>query len=785
MTRRLASFFLWGCLSLAPCAHAQSDAPARLEPLVVTAQKRGQAIDAVPASLTAYSGTTLAALGVDSYDALAPLVPGLFVSTQSPAYPSLNVRGVGTDSNDPRQEPRVSVFLDGVAIGRTAGAAVAFFDLAQIEVLKGPQGTLFGRHAGSGALSLVTARPAATDSARLTLGGGEAGQRRANGFINTSSRDERLRARVAFLVDRADGATPNLAGGPALGGRDTVALRPSLRWQPQPATTVDLILSYERDRPSGTAFKSGVIPTARDDTDPFTAAELNRGATLGGTREIHAATLSLTHQVAPHWTLVALTSVRRYTAHDESDIDGSRLFLLEAGDHRTGRELSQEIRLNFDDASRLAGFLGLSATHERAAESVELATDERQLWPFLSGNFRAGLLAAGVPAALADTAVPPLAPFTPQSALPAGFAAFAYVPPLAPLAGLAGAPLRPLVTDRYRNDAAFDAADIFADGTWRATDRLELTAGLRLTLEHQTTGYEATPAAVPSTLGFLLGATPNFAIAPTAGRLTDGGQSTGWVGRLAARYRATPRTSLYATISHGRRPPAYLITSTDRTRADEESIINAEVGAKGQSADSRYRWSLAAFAYRYRHFQTSVQDPANLARFITLDAGSATGRGGEASLTAQLSRACALFATYGYTAATFDDRADTGVAQQFAGSTFRLTSRHTAALGVSWSAALARGQFTIAPRLEYRSAFFFEDDNTRSGGTLRQPGGALLHARASWTSADRRWEIAASVRNALDRAYLLDAGNTGASFGIPTFVRGEPRRLALEVTRTW
>lgn len=785
MTRHLIVFSLASCLGLGPCALAQADDPARLAPLVVTAQKRGQTIDAVPASLTAYSGTTLAALGVDSYDALAPLVPGLFVSTQSPAYPSLNVRGVGTDSNDPRQEPRVSVFLDGVAIGRTAGATVAFFDLAQVEVLKGPQGTLFGRHAGSGALSLVTTRPAADNSARLTVGGGDAGQRRASGFVNTTSRDARLRARVAFLADRADGATPNLAGGPALGGRDTLALRPSFRWQPQPATTVDLILSFERDNPAGTAFKSGVIPTSRGDTDPFTAAELNRGAALGGTREIRAATLSLTHRLAPRWTLLALTAARRFTAHDESDIDGSRLFLLEAGDHQTGRELSQEIRLNFDDDSRLAGFLGVSATRERAAESVDLSTDERQLWPFLSANFRSGLLAAGVPAALADTAVPPLAPFAPQGALPAGFAAFALVPPLAPLSALAGAPLRPLATDRYRNDAAFDAVDVFADGTWRATARLELTAGLRLTRERQTTGYEAAAGAVTSTLGFLLGAAPNFAIAPTAGHLTDGGQANGWVGRLAARYRATPHTSLYATLARGRRPPAYLITSTDRTRAGEESIVNAEVGAKGQSADSRLRWTLAAFAYRYRHFETSVQDPANLARFITLDAGSASGHGGEASLTGQLTDACALFATYGYTDATFDDRTGAGVAQQFAGSTFRLTSRHTAALGVSWSAPLARGRFTFAPRLEYRSAFFFEDDNTRSGGTLRQPGHALLHARASWTTADRRWAVAASVRNALDRAYLLDAGNTGASFGIPTFVRGEPRRLALEATRSW
>ncbi len=783
LPRRHLTHFLFLPFAL---AHAAEPPATPLDPIIVTAQKRGQSIDEVPIAITAYTGSFLDQHGITSYSDLAPFVPGLFVSTQSPNNPSVNIRGVGSDTTDPRHDPRISVFYDGIAISRTPGSHTELFDLERVEVLKGPQGTLFGRSAGAGAISVISRKPSATRESALTVGLGNFDRRFASGFINTPLAGDTLLGRIAFTAESRDGFVTNLADNSDLFGRETVAVRPSLRWQPTADTTVDVVLNFQRDTPSGTAFKSGVIPPAGGDTSPFTPAHLTRGSQLGIDRTVWGATALIEHRISEIWTLNALTAWRAYDAAEQLDVDGSALSLLEASHDARGHQFSQELRLNFDNGRQFAGFLGASYARERARETSGIFVDERSIWPFLSATFREGLLAAGVPAALAQSAVPAMHPLVPQTHLPAGFAGFALVPPLAPLASLAGAPLKSFHADSYTNAAELDAADVFIDGTWRATDRLEFTAGARLSHEKQVGRYDAPPSASPSTLGFLLGNTPNFAALPTPGPLTDSDRATSWVGRAIARYVVSPSFNTYASLSRGRRPAALLVSANGPLRAGEESIVNGEIGAKGRALNGRLDWSAALFHYRYSHFQTQVQDPTNISRFIVKDAGRATGRGGELSLRSIISDTLSAFAAYGYTDATFDDTGDDGTPQLYAGSTFRLTSRHTASMGATIEHRIAGwGRFSFTPVWQYRSAFFFDDNNPRLGGSLRQPSYALVNLRLAWSTLDRRWEATVFADNVFDRDYLADGGNIGASFGLPTFVRGAPRLYGFNVTRRW
>lgn len=765
---------------------APAPAPDQLAPLVVTAQKRGQSIDEVPIAITAYSGTFLETVGVSRYEDLAPLVPGLFISVQSPDNPSINLRGVGSDTTDPRHDPRISIFQDGVAISRTPGSLTELFDLERVEVLKGPQGTLFGRSAGAGAISLISRKPSAAREAALVFGVGNFGRRHASGFANTPLVGEQLLGRIAFTAESRDGFVRNLADGSDLQSRETVAVRPSLRWLPDSDTTVDLVLNYEHDTPAGTAFKSGVIPPVGGDTSPFTSAHLTRGAQLGIDRTVWGATALIERRISDTWTFNAITAWRGYDAFEQLDTDGSPLALLEASHDSTGHQFSQELRLNFDAGGRFAGFFGAAYARERASEQTGVFVDERSIWPFLSSSFRDTLLATGVPPTLVQTAVPAMAPLVPQSNLPAGFAAFALVPPLAPLAALAGAPLKPLHADTYVNAAELDATDVFLDGTWRATDRLELTVGARVSFEKQVGGYEAPVSASPSTLGFLLGNTPNFAVLPTPGRVADSDRATGWVGRAIARYVFTRSFNTYVSLSRGRRPGALLVGASGPLRADEESIVNGEIGAKGRALGGRLDWSAAVFSYRYRHFQTQVQDPSNISRFVVADAGRATGRGAEAAVRSQISNTASVFATYGYTDATFDDTGSNGAPQLYAGSTFRLTARHTASIGATLEHLVGRwGRIAVTPVWQYKSAHYFDDNNTRLGGSLRQPGFSLVNLRLGWSSIDRSWEATLYADNLFDKEYLADGGNIGASFGLPTFIRGAPRLYGLNIARRW
>src|SRR4051812_36507268 len=309
-----------------------------LDQLTVTAQKRVQSISDVPVPITAYTGSFLDRAGVSDYKSLAPLVPGLFIQEQSPNNPGINLRGITTDSGDPRSETRISIFQDGVSISRSRASVVELFDLERIEVLKGPQGTLFGRGAEIGAMSIVQNKPKNETSGAFTAGFGDYNDRRASGYVNTPIAGKELLGRFAFAWSEHDGVIDNLADGSTLNGKKTLALRGALRWQPAPQTTIDVIANWQHDTPPGTAFKSGVIPTSRGDTNPFTAAELNRGSQLGTDRTVGGVTVIAEHQINDAWSVTSTTGWREYDAFENFDADGSRLYLLEFAEDSRGRQ---------------------------------------------------------------------------------------------------------------------------------------------------------------------------------------------------------------------------------------------------------------------------------------------------------------------------------------------------------------------------------------------------------------------------------------------------------------
>jgi iron complex outermembrane receptor protein len=622
-------------------------------------------------------------------------------------------------------------------------------------------------------------------SGALALGLGSDNEWRVAGYHNTPLIADQLFGRLAFTTVRRDGAITNLADGSDLNGKATTALRASLRWQPGEATTVDLIANWQQDTPPGVAFKSGVIPTSRGDTNPFTAAELNRGRDLGVDRTVGGVTVLVEHKLNAAWNLTTITGWREYDSFEQFDADGAGIHLLEFAEDARGRQFSQEVRFSYDDDGRFTGFAGAGWFSENGTARVPFSTDERQLWPFLSGSFRSGLLGAGLPAALVNFAVPALHPFMPQATLPATFAAFAnpgLPASLQQLAFLAGAPLQGRRTDEYTQSGRTRAFDVFLDGTWRATDRLEITAGARFTRETITSGYEAANG-TPPTLGFIVNAIPGYPYLPTTGRRTASDDTSAWDGRLIARYKFSPTLNAYAGVARGHRPATLLLDSTTTTAVREETVLNYEAGLKGSLALGRVQWSVSAFQYDYAHFQTAV---LSLGRFTLVDAGNATGRGFEFGLQGRASDRVSLFATYAFTDATFDDTDDLGQPQQYAGYTFRLTPRQAFSLGGTLTLPTARsGRFLITPVYQYKSRHYFEDNNASFGFGLQQKAYGLANLSVSWRSPRDRWEITARAENLFDEQYLIDAGNVGGSFGIPTFVAGDPRRLSLQVSRRW
>nr|WP_277346285.1 TonB-dependent receptor [Solimonas marina] len=218
----------------APLPAAAPSAPALAE-IIVTAQKRAEPIQRTPISMMAFDAAALAQRGIDGVDKLQGQVPGLTVEpfpTSSSAL-RLFIRGVGVFDAQVTQDPAVGVYLDGVYIARSTGLALEVADLERVEVLKGPQGTLYGRNTTGGAINLITKKPDPGGFSIVTAG--TVGQRdllSAKSTINVPLRSDAA-IKFGVLAKRQDGDVENDGPGGDFGDRDALGLRFDARWTPQ------------------------------------------------------------------------------------------------------------------------------------------------------------------------------------------------------------------------------------------------------------------------------------------------------------------------------------------------------------------------------------------------------------------------------------------------------------------------------------------------------------------------------------------------------------------------
>lgn len=756
-------------------AFALVERPVVLDGLVVTAQRRVQEVQQIPVTVTAYEGEFLERIGVQEFDALSAFVPGLEIQIQSVNNPGFVIRGITSDSGDSRIEPRVSVFQDGVSISKSRGSVVELFDLERVEVLKGPQGTLFGRAAQIGAVHVIQNKPRNATEATVGVGTGNFGEVWTTATVNAPVVSNRLLARFAGLYNRRDGFVENQLGG-TLNGKETLALRPSVRWLPTNQTVVDLIVNWQRDTPPGTAFKSGTYAPPGGDLSPFTAAALGRDPVLDEDevfidRTVWGATLLVDQGLGGPLRLDAITAYRRFDSLERFDADGTPAPALQFDEDAHGQQFSQEVRLTYDGTGRLSGFAGASLFWERGYQRVPFRTDERSFFVLLTPL----LAQAGVPG------ITPLPLLNPQTGEPVLVPA---IPNPANPSQLI--PLKDRHEEGYTNFGRTTALEAFVDGTFRLTDRLSATAGLRGTLEFVTAAYEVQNSETPGRLGFILGVSPNNLFAPTNGRREARDRFASAVGRLALDYRAAPEANLFASVARGRRPNVINVSARDVTVLSDEIVWSYEAGLKGLTLADRLEYGLSLFYYDYSNFQTNVTllepQPDGTTRLVieARDAGEATAYGLEAAVRAAVSRQLALFANYGFIDAAFDETDSEGNPQELAGNRFRLTPMHSVSAGLDLGVPVPGvGRAFLRPTYTWKSKVYFEEDNDEA---TSQDAYGLLNVRAGLDLPVQRLQLELYVRNLLDTQYLIDAGNTGGAFGIPTYIPGPPRLFGFRVT---
>ena len=734
--------------------------------IIVTAQKVEQRAQDVPITISATTGERIEQLGVTDLDELANYAPGLLIQEQSANNPGVVIRGITSDSGSAQQGPRVTLYYNGVDISRSRGPYQAIYDLERVEVIKGPQATLFGTASAVGAISLVSARPREGFSGEITGGYGNFDQTLIGGYLNAGS--DVLAGRVAFEYRTRHGYVENLSTNQQeeLYAQDQLGVRASIRYTPTPDFTLDVIGTYDQQRNGGTPFISGTFPAfagapggpanAFEDANlggnPAGAAALGDDQ-LGLNREVYDLNITAEYAFGDDWVFTTVNGYREFDSAEVFDADGTAAPFLEFAEIAEGWQVSHEGRFTYS-GSNLRASAGWNLFIEEGSQNVPFATEEGTYLQCLTSLFGAPLI-PGIPCVAADGSVPASA-----------------VTGLATGGALQAIPYSSVFENQGRNEAY----SVFADVTWFATDSLELTAGVRYIDESRESGFFAE---IPNSV--LSGAPLIPGQVDTGGQTIRGeGDFDAVLPRFNALYRISPDVNVFATVSKGRRSPVVQVNAAGSTVIPEETVWNYEGGLK--IASGPVSGSLGVYYQVYDDFQVSVAEvDANgnpTGAFITASAGSASNLGVEAELAVDVTDWLQLFGNFGYIDGGIDE--DGAFSPAFSGARFRLQPEFQAAGGFTVDYDLGNGtRFFATPSITHRSRIFFEVPNS---DLISQEAVTLVNARAGVSFADDRYEIAAFIRNAFNEDYLLDAGNTGGAFGIPTFIPAEPRFYGVTAT---
>ncbi|MCE2990581.1 MAG: TonB-dependent receptor [Aquidulcibacter sp.] len=721
---------------------AQSE---QIETIVVTAQRRNQAVTDVPMAITAVTAASLKRAQVRDAGDLTALAPGLAGKAQGLGTPVFSVRGISTNTVGIGGESSIGVFWDEGYLGRLESANIPFFDVERVEVLKGPQSTLFGRNASAGVISIMSRRPEFSLGGDVTASYASFDSFEVTGGLSIPL-TEALAVRVAGLQRDRGGTERNVLLDRVEGGGETTALRGVIAFEPSSRLNVTGIVNYVRD--AGGGFPSQTIDPALAATggltpDPFDGFHATNIPTFEN-RRLWSGNLQMRWTLNDALTLKSVTTGLDTRLERQFDVDGSAAPLLNGrfGNYRN-KTFGQEFRL-VGSGSRFNWFVGASLFEERVSQSFDYTFSEVAL---LSGN--------EIPM---DTA------FQGQAAF------FVCDEPLttAVFSLACSNEARETINASGRNTSY--AA--FGDGTFNVTDHIRATVGARLSFDRKRFAYSAPPVV---TVGSGLTGNNLFA-APTAAPQTFDKSWTSIQPRFALDYKPDARTIIFASASRGFKAggfdPAFEVS---RVPFERESVWAYEVGTRTRMIAGTLGLGLSAFFLDYDDYQLQVLRNGTTS---TLNAPKVTSYGAEFEGSWRPTRRLTFDANLVLNQSTFRSL-DTDIGS-LRGNRLLYAPDLTAFAAINYDAikneALV-GTFRASVRHEARQFFTKENRPDESQGPYSVVD---LSATLRFVPAD--FQIRVFARNLLNERYLIYAVDQG--FGVVTN-RGEPRIIGVEGSWTF
>jgi iron complex outermembrane receptor protein len=585
-------------MAVAPVLQAQ-----QLEEVLVTAQKREQSLQDVAVSVAVVSGEELARRNKTQIAELTKLVPGFtFGQGTSDAGRNIFVRGIGTQSFSRSVEQSVGTIVDNVVAASLAGSLLDFSDVARIELLRGPQGMLFGKNASAGLLSITTNNPTPEFSAGFGSRYGSENLLNLNGYLSGPIIEDTLLGRIAaFSNTRDEILENNYPGGDDMNDRDDSGYRAKLKWLA--TDELDIMLTYnhvERDQtccigplrdvtPGSVADREGG-PSGKDAT-----SILDNDKSVGET-EADIVILDVNYNLGEF----LLTSISSYS---EEDVYGAA-----RGDLYTRTALP----LNDSDGH-----------YEQFTQELRLTSPADQLISYVAGLYYFDWDLDRTFTRIIDVYGVDQCP----------------VPDCAFIT---------LTNDHTNTSKSFAA---FGQATWNITDTTRLSAGVR---------YNDDEISIDQTVGSLPDTTPEA----EPGSIKAETSEQEWSGKLIGELDITPEAMVYASVARGYKGPGSNSlpsgpTSGEDVFVDPEIPTNYEIGIKSQWWDNRVRFNAAIYYTEFEDFQASAQVPnAFPPQFFLVNAGELETEGVEIELTAQVLENMVVHTSIAYTDAIFSDWED-------------------------------------------------------------------------------------------------------------------------------
>jgi iron complex outermembrane receptor protein len=728
------------CLALGNLglAQAQENDSATLDAVVVTAQKRTEVAQEVPLTINAIDGDSLSDSGAGrTAGEITRFIPNASAATlDNHGFPRWFIRGIGTGEPSLNNVTPIGIYTDDVYLGSAFLTGAPLFDIERVEVLPGPQGTLWGKNSPGGAVHIVTRKPVFKQEGWLKADLGDYKARTVQGAINQVLKEDTLALRASFSSERRDQFTRNITKGRASGLDDSV-LRLQLGVAVSPDLDALFNLHYRKftqedsnsyinyGAPGSTDSYGNPYPVYPQRVYSFNAPNDTLREQAGG---------HLTFNWSPGeggYTLTSITAFERAKEHTTSDGDGVRQEISRSYANNTIKQVSQEVRL---------------------------ASPREDRWNWIAGvhlykqdidSFSAG----------ASLDIPGLYPGTKPSYNEA------------------------IWTHKTKSFA------VFGSTTYSFTDRFRLTGGLRWTRERKTLDSTRTRATNPvhfdNTNHWWSSGANDAAL---AAYVATGGDET-WTaisGDITPEYRISDNLRTYLRFARGFRGGGFI--ASPPSQAGEGSFnpeyLNAyEWGVKSEWLDGRATLNASLFYYDYKDIQINVYRwDAALGTAVSRmqNAGSAEVYGAEFQGSLAATNRLRLRGSIGLLRTRYKEYSTT--TDDYSGNEFARSPHVTAVLGFDYRIPLGeQNALILGGDINTRSKFIFSATDPRNPAQ-QQSGYTLINLRAAY-QIDAKTRLTAYVDNLTDRDYSTAVGPTSPA-SVGRFL-GAPRTWGVALIHQW